>query len=180
METSFMNLELKGKTAVVTGASMGLGRAIAKSLAAEGVTVFAVARTEDLLKSLAEEIVADSGPEPVTLVQDFVAPGAPKGIAAEALKALGQVDILINCAGGSRPTSWNASDEAWEEGFTLNFERHRQLTQADPRVAAADDRTWQRPYHQHQWINRTPSGEHGGRCQGCARGLVEGAFARNG
>jgi 3-oxoacyl-[acyl-carrier protein] reductase len=129
METSFMNLQLNGKTAVVTGASMGLGRAIAKSLAAEGVKVFAIARTEDLLQSLSQVIIADGGPEPVTLVQDFVAPDGPKVIAAEALRALGHVDILINCAGGSRPTSWDASDEAWEEGFTLNFERHRQLTQ---------------------------------------------------
>jgi 3-oxoacyl-[acyl-carrier protein] reductase len=129
METSYMDLQLTGKTAVVTGASMGLGRAIAKSLAAEGVTVFAVSRTEELLKSLAEEIVAIGGATPIIMAQDFVAPEGPRTIASEALKALGHVDILINCAGGSRPTTWNASDEEWEEGFTLNFERHRQLTQ---------------------------------------------------
>jgi 3-oxoacyl-[acyl-carrier protein] reductase len=108
---------------------MGLGRVIAKSLAAEGVTVFGVSRTEELLKSLAEEIKDIGGPTPMTLVQDFVAPERPRTIASEALKALGHVDILINCAGGSRPTTWHASDEKWEEGFTLNFERHRQLTQ---------------------------------------------------
>lgn len=124
-----MDLQLKGKTAVVTGASMGLGRAIAKSLAAEGATVFAVSRTQDLLDSLAQEIVAAGGPEPITFAQDFVAPGAPAIIAKQALVALGHVDILINCAGGSRPTTWHASDEEWAEGVTLNFERHRQLTQ---------------------------------------------------
>ena len=60
-----MDLYLKGKTAIVTGASQGIGRAIAKELAMEGVTVFATGRNKELLKSLADEIVAAGGPVPV-------------------------------------------------------------------------------------------------------------------
>lgn len=124
-----MDLKLNGKTALVTGASMGLGRAICKTLAAEGVQVMGVARSGDLLQSLAEEIRAEGGVLPLTLIQDFVAPDAPQRIAAAALERLQHVDILINCAGGSRPMDIDAPESEWIEGMPLNFDRHRQLTQ---------------------------------------------------
>src|SRR5687768_8441525 len=124
-----MDLQLSGKTALVTGASQGLGRAIVKTLAAEGVTVFATARNPDLLASLRAEIEAEGGIAPIVFEQDFVAPDGPQRIAAEALEALGHVDILVNNAGGSRPMTIDAPEEEWVEGMTLNFDRHRQLTQ---------------------------------------------------
>lgn len=124
-----MDLHLSGKTALVTGASQGLGRAIVKTLAAEGVTVFATARNPDLLASLRAEIEAEGGIAPIVFEQDFVAPDGPQRIAAEALEALGHVDILVNNAGGSRPMTIDAPEEEWVEGMTLNFDRHRQLTQ---------------------------------------------------
>jgi 3-oxoacyl-[acyl-carrier protein] reductase len=124
-----MDLQLKGKTAVVTGASQGLGRAIVKSLAAEGVKVFATARDEALLNGLAAEIVAAGGTPIEILLQDLMADDAPERIAAAALSHLGHVDILINNAGGSRPMAIDASEAQWLEGMTLNFDRHRQLTQ---------------------------------------------------
>ncbi|PSL44276.1 3-oxoacyl-[acyl-carrier protein] reductase [Chitinophaga niastensis] len=124
-----MDLYLKGKTAVVTGASQGLGRAIAKELAIEGVKVFAVARNEDLLNSLKAEVAAAGGVEPVTLIQDFVAPDGPQKIAAAGLSSLGHIDILINNAGRSRPLDVIGAEEAWAESMTLDFDRHRQLTQ---------------------------------------------------
>jgi len=124
-----MDLYLKGKTAVVTGASQGMGRAITKELAMEGVKVLATARREDLLNSLREEIAAAGGVEPVTFVQDFVAAEAPQKIAAAALSGLGQVDILINNAGRSRPLDLIGAEEEWAASMTLDFDRHRQLTQ---------------------------------------------------
>ena len=124
-----MDLYLKGKTAVVTGASQGLGRAIAKELAIEGVKVLATARNEELLKSLQEEVVAAGGVEPVIFIQNFVAPDAPQKIAAAALLNLGQVDILINNTGRSQPLDVVGADEAWSESMTMDFDRHRQLTQ---------------------------------------------------
>jgi len=124
-----MDLYLKAKTAVISGASQGFGRAIAKELALEGVKVFATARNEELLKSLKEEIVATGATEPVTFVQDFMHPDAPGNIAKAALAELGYVDILINNAGQSRALSVTGSEEEWEAGMTLDFDRHRQVTQ---------------------------------------------------
>lgn len=124
-----MDLHLKGKTAVVTGASQGLGRAIAKELAMEGVKVLVTARNEDLLNSLKDEIAVASGVEPVTFVQDFVAPDGPQRIAAAALSSLGHVDILINNTGRSRPLEVDGPEEEWTAAMTMDFDRHRQLTQ---------------------------------------------------
>lgn len=124
-----MDMQLAGKTALVTGASQGLGRAIVKSLAAEGVKVFATARNEELLVSLVGEITDAGGIAPITFVQDFVAADGPERIASAALAAMGHIDITVNNAGGSRPMDIDAPEEQWIEGMTLNFDRHRQLTQ---------------------------------------------------
>ncbi len=125
-----MDLQLKGRTALVTGASMGIGRAIARALAAEGARVAAVARRRQLLETLAAEIAATGGATPHLIVQDIMAPDAAAGIRDAALAGLGSVDILVNCAGGSRPLPVDAEDERWDEAMTLNFTRLRQLTQA--------------------------------------------------
>ena len=125
-----MELHLKGKTALVTGASMGIGRAIAKGLAAEGVKVCITARRGHLLQELTNEIVAEGGPNPHIAIIDIMAADAPQRLAHEALAGLGRVDILINCAGGSRPLPIDATEEKWEEAMTLNFTRVRQLTHA--------------------------------------------------
>jgi 3-oxoacyl-[acyl-carrier protein] reductase len=124
-----MNLYLKGKTAIVTGASQGLGRAIAKELAIEGVQVFAIARNEDLLNSFKEEVTAAGGVEPVTFVQDLMAPDGPQKIAAAAIAGLGHIDILINNVGRSNPLDVIGADESWNGSMTLEFDRPRQLTQ---------------------------------------------------
>ncbi len=119
-----MNLELEGKTALVTGASMGIGRAIAKVLAGEGVRLAVVARRRNLLEELEKELK-----QKLIIIQcDFMDESAPKKIADEALKGLGSVQILINNAGGSRKFTLEASEEQWHEAMTLNFTRQRQLT----------------------------------------------------
>lgn len=124
-----MNLQLKGKTAVVTGASQGLGRAIALELAREGVRVFATARSEERLANLVRDAAAEGLAPIVTFIQDFLDVDAARNIAAQALEERGHVDILINNAGGSRPIDMIGEDSVWEETMTLNFDRHRQLTQ---------------------------------------------------
>lgn len=125
-----MDLQLRGKTALVTGASMGIGRAIAKGLAAEGVRLAVLARRTELLEILAEEIVAAGGPRPALIAQDILAEDAAARIRDAALAALGQVDILVNNAGGSRPLAIDAPEERWTEALTLNFTRQRQITHA--------------------------------------------------
>ena len=126
-----MDLQLKGKTALVTGASMGIGRAIAKGLAAEGVKICIAARRKPLLEELAKEIVAAGGVRPDIVEIDMMEPGAPEKLARAAQQALGSVDILVNSAGGSKPAlPIDAPEALWEESMTLNFTRIRQLTHA--------------------------------------------------
>jgi 3-oxoacyl-[acyl-carrier protein] reductase len=126
-----MDLQLKGKTALVTGASMGIGRAIAKGLAAEGVRVCIAARRRTLLEELAQEIVSAGSPMPAIVEIDVMPEGAPHRLARAALDSLGEVDILINSAGGSQPAiPIDAPEEDWSEVMTLNFVRVRQLTHA--------------------------------------------------
>lgn len=126
-----MDLQLKDKTALVTGASMGIGRAIAKGLAAEGVKIAIAARRRNLLDALAEEIVAAGGTRPAIIEIDVMPEGAPKRLADAARQALGHIDILINSAGGSKPAiGIDAPEEAWSESMTLNFVRVRQVTHA--------------------------------------------------
>src|SRR3982751_4480620 len=118
-----MELGIKGKCALITGASIGIGRAAAVALAKEGVKLAVAARRRNLLEELQKEIGAL-----VIIEQDCLADGAPQRIAEAALKGLGQVDILVNNAGGSRRFTLESTDEQWEEALTLNFRRHRQLT----------------------------------------------------
>jgi 3-oxoacyl-[acyl-carrier protein] reductase len=125
-----MDLELKGRTALVTGASMGIGRAIASTLAAEGVRMAVVARRRELLEQLAQEIVAAGGTKPAIIVADMMAPDSPTRIRGEAMAVLGSIEILVNCAGASKPLPVDAGDDKWDEAMTLNFTRVRQLTHA--------------------------------------------------
>ena len=126
-----MDLQLRDKTALVTGASMGIGRAIAKGLAAEGVKIAIAARRRNLLEALADEIGAAFGARPAIIEIDVVPEGAPEKLAQAARKALGHVDILVNSAGGSQPPiGVDAPEQAWNDAMTLNFIRVRQLTHA--------------------------------------------------
>ena len=126
-----MDLKLSDKTALVTGASMGIGNAIARGLAAEGVKLCIAARRRNLLAELAGKITSAGGHAPHIEEIDIMAEGAPARLAAAAVAALGRVDILVNCAGGSRPAiSVDAPESEWEEVMRLNFVRVRQLTHA--------------------------------------------------
>jgi 3-oxoacyl-[acyl-carrier protein] reductase len=125
-----MDLLLQGKTALVTGASMGIGRAIAKALAAEGVRVVGAARRLDLLQAMADEVEANGHPRPIAVKQDVMEEDGAAKLATAALAAVGRVDILVNNAGGSRVLRIDAPEERWVEAMTLNFTRPRQLTHA--------------------------------------------------
>ena len=80
-----MDLQLKGKTALVTGASMGIGRAIAKMLAQEGVQVVAAARRIELMEVMADEVAAGQHPRPILVKQDVMEEGAAQTLANAAL-----------------------------------------------------------------------------------------------
>jgi 3-oxoacyl-[acyl-carrier protein] reductase len=82
-----MDLELSGKVAVVTGTSVGLGREIAKVLAAEGTRTVVVARRANLLATLQDEIERAGGARPLALPLDLYTPDAPARIRDAALSA---------------------------------------------------------------------------------------------
>jgi 3-oxoacyl-[acyl-carrier protein] reductase len=118
-----MELGIRGKTALVTGASMGIGKGIATALAREGVRLAVVARRRNLLEELEKEL----GQKLVIIERDLMEEDSPEEIARAALDSLGSVEILINNAGGSRKFTLESSEEQWEEALTLNFTRQRQL-----------------------------------------------------
>ncbi len=125
-----MDLDLASRTALVTGASAGIGTGIARVLAREGVKLAITARRRESLERLAADIAATGAPLPLIIPGDITDRHDALRIAAEAAAGLGHIDILVNCAGGSRPTTPDASDAEWDEAFALNFTAVRRLTQA--------------------------------------------------
>lgn len=137
-----MDLELHGKTCLVTGASAGIGRITAKVLAAEGCRVAIVARRRALLEEAALEIERAAGERPLVVVEDLTSEGAAVRVREQVEGTFGALDILVNNAGSSRPVPWNAPEEQWLEGMRLNFGCVRRLTnQFVPRMI---ERRWGR------------------------------------
>lgn len=120
-----MDLGLQGKTAIVTGASRGIGLAIARALHREGVSLAIVARRHEPLHSAARAISAERGDSAATqgavvypIVADLGVRAEVERVAAQAISRLGQVDILVNNAGQSRPdpeSFFNMPEEAFED-----------------------------------------------------------------
>ena len=127
-----MEMGLDGKTALVTGASsQGIGRAIAKALADEGVHVCIAARRRELLDQLADEIAATGGTKPHVVAVDLLHDNGPTKLAQEALAALGRIGILMNCAGGGGGRfAIDTPEETWAREVNLNFTSVRKLALA--------------------------------------------------
>jgi len=123
-----MDLQLSAKTALVTGASQGIGRATAKMLAAEGVQTAIVARRAPLLEQVAEEIATAGHPRPIVISHDIMSEDGPESLGAKAIDVLGSIDILINSAGGSRKVDMYADAATWDEGMNMNFNTQRRLS----------------------------------------------------
>ncbi|NLR97432.1 SDR family oxidoreductase [Rhizobium sp. P38BS-XIX] len=122
-----MDLNLKGRICLVTGASSGIGRAAALALAAKGAQLIATARTAAALQSLSEDVVQAGGPAPHILTGDLSQPDAAMKLAEDAIVFAGRVDVLLNNAGGSRPMEQPNDKAAWDESYQLNFVSPRQL-----------------------------------------------------
>jgi len=126
-----MDLGLKGKVALVGGASSGLGRAIALELAAEGCDLAIIARGADRLQAVAEEIVRLHGVRVVTIPSDLAEPGAPAECVRMATAALERVDIVVANAGGPpTTTAAEATMEQFDRALRLNLTASIELAQA--------------------------------------------------
>jgi 3-oxoacyl-[acyl-carrier protein] reductase len=106
-----MDLGLDGKTALVTGASSGLGLAIARALALEGACVAMVARREEELKKLAAELSAASKRRVLPVPGDVGKPSEAERVARAAEEILGPIDILVANAGGPPSTLFESTTE---------------------------------------------------------------------
>lgn len=119
-----MNLQLAGKTALVTGGSRGIGLAIAKALAAEGVSLCLCARDEGNLHWVAAEIRQQYGTKVVTGTVDLQDRPQASWLAGYAIRMLDRVDILVNNVGGggrwSSPSIVDSYDGVWKEVFAKN------------------------------------------------------------
>lgn len=125
-----MELQLAGKTAVVTGASTGIGAGCAKVLAAEGMRVAIVGRRANLLEALADGIASAGAERPLVIVADLLQTSGAGEVAKAALAAFGHVDVLVNSLGNSRTLKPDSDDAAWDEAINLNFTSTRRMTQA--------------------------------------------------
>lgn len=126
-----MDLRLRGKNAVVTGASKGIGLAIARSLAAEGVNVVIAARSEAELRRLARELADAYGVSAEPYAADLSAAAAVSGLSAFATDRLGRVDILVNNAGAiPAGTIDSIDDEAWRAAYDLKLWGYIRLCRA--------------------------------------------------
>lgn len=116
-----MDLGLKDKVALVTGASRGIGRSIAQALAAEGAQLCVCARSEEGLKQLAGEL-AGSGVKVEHTAADLTREGEAGRFVELAVERFGGFDILVNNVGGSVWTPFaQISDAEWLQVFELSF-----------------------------------------------------------
>ena len=117
-----MSKKLEGKVAIVTGASKGIGREIALLYAKEGAKLVVTARSEELLRSLSDEIRAAGGEEPLCFPLDVKQSEKVDELVDKTLDKFGRVDILVNNAGVTRDgLLLRMSDEDWDEVLDTNL-----------------------------------------------------------
>lgn len=115
-----MNLGLAGKVALVTGASKGIGEAIARTLADEGVNVALVARNPERLAATGKDIAAQSQSDVQTIAADLTHIAEIQRVVEQARAHFGRIDILVNNAGSIRTGPFlDMPDDYWLEDWTL-------------------------------------------------------------
>lgn len=126
-----MDLGLKGRAALVTGASKGLGRAVAERLAKEGADLVMAARSRAPLEAAAAEIARDTGRRVVPVAGDVRKPAFCTGAVDQAVAALGRLDVLVANAGGPPPGGVDDfGPEAYRDALELNLMSTVQLVLA--------------------------------------------------
>jgi NAD(P)-dependent dehydrogenase (short-subunit alcohol dehydrogenase family) len=149
-----VDLGLQGRAAIVTGASRGIGRAVALGLAAEGCHVLLCARDADALAAVSTEIAEADG-SAVTMPVDVTEPDAADDVVAECQRAFGRVDVLVNNAGGAAPKALDQlTADDWQAGLELNFLSAARLAVACAPVMRAA--RWGRMVHVASVSGRAP------------------------
>ena len=125
-----MELGLKGKVALVTGSSRGIGRGIALALAAEGCDVMLTGRDAAALEEVADAI-RKSGRRAAIAVLDLRQKDAAEKLIGQVRRELGGLDILVNNAGATKRGDFlELTDADWEDGYALKFFAHVRLARA--------------------------------------------------
>jgi 3-oxoacyl-[acyl-carrier protein] reductase len=126
-----MDLRLKEKKALITGASQGLGFATARELASEGCLVAINSRNSQKLRDVAQSLAAETGTQAVAVPGDLTEPESASEIVRQAVEALGGLDLLVTNAGGPPAGRFEAFDDAtWQQAVELSFFSHVRLIRA--------------------------------------------------
>lgn len=138
--------DLKGKVALVTGGSKGLGKAMARALAEAGADVVISSRHENELKPALDEILQGTGRKGRYVVADMGRREDVQRLARTSLEQMGRVDILVNNAGTNRPQAIDSiTDEVWDNVVEINLNSVMALTRA--LVPQMKERRWGRIIH---------------------------------
>ena len=126
-----MDLKLQGKRALVTGASRGLGYAIARTLANEGASIALNSRSTDSLFEAAEDLVQTSGAQVVALPGDVTDPTVPDHLVTRTVEQLGGLDLLLTNASGPPSGKFESfDDQTWQTAIDLSLLSHVRLIRA--------------------------------------------------
>jgi 3-oxoacyl-[acyl-carrier protein] reductase len=154
-----MDLGLRSRTCVVTGASRGIGQATARMLCEEGASALLVARSEDQLLEAADECAAageEAGGQAESFACDISDPDAAERIVSEANQRFGQLDVLVNNAGTAK---WrdldDVPDEDWYDAWELNVMAPMRLMRAA--APGMRDRGWGRVVNVSSTAGKRPS-----------------------
>jgi 3-oxoacyl-[acyl-carrier protein] reductase len=123
-----MDLGIAGKAAIVTGASTGIGFAVARELISNGVAVVIAARDQERLSHAKESLLRTPGAKVVSVAIDVTSPDAARMLVDEALASFGSIDILVNNAGRAHAGGLlNSSDEDWTDMTAVKLTSMRRL-----------------------------------------------------
>jgi 3-oxoacyl-[acyl-carrier protein] reductase len=126
-----MDLKLRGKCALVTGASRGLGFAVALGLSQEGCRVAINSRNHERLANAAMKISEETGMDIYPLAGDVTDPEAPERLVSQSVEAMGGLDLLVTNSGGPPPGKFETIDDAtWQKAVDLSLMSHVRLIRA--------------------------------------------------
>ena len=125
-----MDLQLRDRACLVTGASTGIGRGTAQFLAAEGVPFAINSRSGERLEMVADAIENSGAARPLIVAEDVTAQDAAAHIFQAVEAEFGRIDVLVSNTGSAAFTNPVGADDVWEEAIAINFTAVRRLTQA--------------------------------------------------